>query len=166
MPPKLFAEALKRATDVLNTASEPGIIVIGDDRDTEKRPNGNSSGERMTVHLSDYQIVAVDDLMAKVMCVFEIVLPSVVASDWESDQRQLCVEVNGESGTCQKASVFNEFSTIDIQVEWGIELDIMAYVIGFEGSKTFAYIKVERPTRALEISTITHVGKPKMGIFR
>ena len=61
----------------------------------------------------------------------------------------------------QRFAHVDEFSTVDIQVDWGTELDIAAYVKGVERSETYAYISVQHPTKGLRISTITHVNRPE-----
>ncbi|GMI18011.1 hypothetical protein TrLO_g14545 [Triparma laevis f. longispina] len=150
----LFEEAMEKAEE-LGSGKLPlnAPVILGPGADFKEEEG------RITVHLSDYQIVE-DGEMARIMCVFEVVLGKGgrQARNWDDDQTRLCVEVNEAKVTCRNASEFNEFSTVDIQVPFGVEINMKAYLEGEEESETYFWVEVGGVVGGLGVSTITHIG--------
>ncbi|GMH97826.1 hypothetical protein TrST_g7074 [Triparma strigata] len=169
---ELFAEALQKAQELVGL-EEPQVVVLGA-TESAVDPASASAGRRRvgrtTVHLSNYQISRVgeeDAQLARLMCVFEVVLGEGAREErhWDDDQARLCVEVNSAAITCRRASEFNEFSTVDIQVPFGTEVNIRAFLEGMEEeSETYFWVIVEGLVGGLNLSTITHVGSVGDGV--
>ncbi|GMI10521.1 hypothetical protein TrRE_jg12467 [Triparma retinervis] len=76
------------------------------------------------------------------------------------DDLNLGLRGPGGSHVCVAASDFNEFSTLDLHVPPGTEVDLRAWIrrggsdVG--GSDTYRRYKVQGPTEGLMISTVTH----------
>ena len=101
------------------------------------------------------------------MLVVEILIlgslsPSIIDS-LASDTTKLCLKINDfddDGGpTCVSSRDFNEFSTLDLLVPFGVTVGLEVFLTGAgaSSSSTFFFITPGRSTDGLKFSTITHV---------
>lgn len=125
---------------------------------TDVATGGEGAAPR--VHVSDVRVER-DGLRAKVMLVPEVVgdLPDWFIVGLERNQVQLCVE-----GTCFSHDEFNEFSTLDLRVDWGDSVRLRCW-LQFQGeelmaSETYWASTIDGTYPGLQASTVTHSPPP------
>ena len=159
---------MPKALQLLASREEPPQIVIfrEDDEPPGHHTCPSSSSEVVSVprvHVADLKILATTTKEAKVMLVPEVLfafddpLWSVFR---DTDDLRLCVDAD-ESQTCFPASVFNEFSTVDLRTSFGTKLHLKLWLadsqeIAIPRSETYIVLDVDGVFDGVGLSTITH----------